>query len=146
MRIYLDNCCYNRLFDEKSQERVQAESDAIKNILIRSKELDNIVIGSEILISEIDRIKDTGKKLSVISLYTQVVTEMININAEIFEYAKNLMEQANIKQMDALHLSCALISNADVFLTVDDKLIKACKSLNLKMQVINPVILEGDSL
>ena len=130
----------------KSQDRVQAESDAIKNILIRNKELNNIVIGSEILISEIDRIKDTGKKLSVISLYTQVVTEMININAEIFEYAKNLMEQANIKQMDALHLSCALFSNADVFLTVDDKLIKACKNLNLKVQVINPVTLEGDSL
>ena len=146
MRIYLDNCCYNRLFDEKSQDRVKVESKAIKNILIRSKELDNVVIGSEILISEIDRIKDTGKKLSVISLYTQVVTEMVNVNAKIFEYAKELMQQANIKQMDALHLSCALFSNSDVFLTVDDKLIKACKNLNLKVQVINPVTLEGDSL
>ena len=146
MRIYLDNCCYNRLFDEKSQDRVKAESNAIKNILIINKELNNIVIGSDILISEIDRIKDTGKKLSVVSLYAQVVTEVVNVNAEIFECAKELMKQANIKQMDALHLSCALFSDADVFLTVDDKLIKACKNLKLKMQVINPAILEGDSL
>ena len=46
------------------------------------------------------------------------------------------MEKANIKQMDALHLSCAIFGNVDVFLTVDDKLIRACNKLELNMKVI----------
>ena len=141
MRIYLDNCCYNRLFDEKTQERVRRESDAIKAILIARQD---IIIGGNILRSEIDKIKDVGKKLSVISLYMQAVTETVAINEEVINRAKKIMEQANIKQMDALHLSCAISGNADIFLTVDDKLIKACRGLELKMVVANPVCWESE--
>lgn len=141
MRIYLDNCCYNRLFDEKTQERVRRESDAIKAILIARQD---IIIGGNILRSEIDKIKDVGKKLSVISLYMQAVTETVAINEEVINRAKGIMEQANIKQMDALHLSCAISGNADIFLTVDDKLIKACRGLELEMVVANPVCWESE--
>lgn len=28
MRVYLDNCCYNRLFDEQVQLRVRLETEA----------------------------------------------------------------------------------------------------------------------
>ena len=52
MKIYLDNCCYNRLFDEKTQNRIQEESDAIKQILISRK---NFIVGSDILRSEIKK-------------------------------------------------------------------------------------------
>ncbi|MBR1859143.1 MAG: PIN domain-containing protein, partial [Selenomonadaceae bacterium] len=104
----------------------------------------DIIIGGNILRSEIDKIKDVGKKLSVISLYMQAVTETVAINEEVINRAKKIMEQANIKQMDALHLSCAISGNADIFLTVDDKLIKACRGLELKMVVANPVCWESE--
>ena len=32
MRIYLDMCCYNRQFDEKSSEKIILESNAIMYI------------------------------------------------------------------------------------------------------------------
>lgn len=33
MIVYLDNCCYNRPFDDQTQERVHLESEAILTIL-----------------------------------------------------------------------------------------------------------------
>ena len=58
MRIYLDNCCYNRLFDDKTQERVQVESDALKAILVDKKD---IIVGSHFLKFEISKIKACDK-------------------------------------------------------------------------------------
>ncbi len=37
MRIYLDNCCYNRPFDDQTQERIHLESEAILTILKRGQ-------------------------------------------------------------------------------------------------------------
>ena len=36
MKIYLDNCCYNRPFDDLSQERIYLESETILMILRKS--------------------------------------------------------------------------------------------------------------
>jgi hypothetical protein len=35
MKIYLDNCCYNRPFDDQTQERIHLESEAILTVLQR---------------------------------------------------------------------------------------------------------------
>lgn len=37
MIIYLDNCCYNRSFDDQTQERIHLESEAILTILQRGQ-------------------------------------------------------------------------------------------------------------
>ena len=143
MRIYLDNCCYNRPFDDKIQERVYDEARAILNILANSKYVnDDIIVGSSVLRREINNIKDEDKKTDVMTMYIQAVDETVELNINIINQAKVLMNQANIKQMDALHLACAVYSGTDIFLTVDDKLIKACNNLNLDMKVINPLNME----
>lgn len=33
MIIYLDNCCYNRPFDDQTQERIHLESEVILKVL-----------------------------------------------------------------------------------------------------------------
>ena len=35
LKIYLDNCCYNRPFDDLKQEKIYLESNAIQIILKR---------------------------------------------------------------------------------------------------------------
>mgnify|MGYP007025184338 CR=1 FL=1 len=37
MKIYLDNCCYNRPFDNQTHERIHLESEAILMILQRGQ-------------------------------------------------------------------------------------------------------------
>jgi len=33
MNIYLDNCCFNRPFDDQSNQRIHLESETVKAIL-----------------------------------------------------------------------------------------------------------------
>ena len=42
MKVYLDNCCYNRLYDDQSQLRISLESQAKINIqdMIKDKEIE----------------------------------------------------------------------------------------------------------
>ena len=142
MRIYLDNCCYNRLFDDSTQERVKNESDALKAILVDKKD---IIVGSHFLKFEISKINDIGKRLSVLTLYNQAIDETINIDSKIIDMAKEIIAKSSIHELDALHLASAITAGVEVFLTVDDKLIKACDKLNLNIKVINPTnIKESD--
>lgn len=48
------------------------------------------------------------------------------------------MEYSNIKTFDSLHLASAEQA-ADFLLTTDIKFLKACKRLDIKMTVKNPV-------
>lgn len=33
MKLYLDNCCYNRPFDDQTQDRIHLESEAVLALL-----------------------------------------------------------------------------------------------------------------
>ena len=54
MRIYLDNCCYNRPFDDQRQERIHMESEAVFAVLRRGIQQIDEIIGSSVLELEID--------------------------------------------------------------------------------------------
>ena len=140
MRIYLDNCCYNRPYDDKTEKRVHDEARAIFKLINRTKESStDIVFGSDILEAEIENIKNIEKRESVMIMYEQTITQNIKLTEEIEILANSIMSKANIHQMDALHLASAIAGNVDVFVTVDDKLMKSSQRLNLNMKVINPL-------
>lgn len=139
MRIYLDNCCYNRPFDDQSQPRIREETNSIVEIIARTKKDNNIILGSSILKIEIGKISDPQKFDAVMDFYEDTVSETIHATPEISARALEIINQANIGNMDALHLSSAEFGDAEIFLTTDDKLIKACRSLTLKIQILNPI-------
>ena len=53
MRVYLDNCCYNRPFDEQVQLRVRLETEAKLEVQrqMRSGELE--YVWSDMLVTEV---------------------------------------------------------------------------------------------
>ena len=138
MRIYLDNCCYNRPFDNQNQQRVKEETEVIFSIINSTRNGENIILGSDTLILEMAQIKDAKKQRDVLTLYSKTATETIEMSEKIETLADDIMSQSSIHRMDALHLASAIIGCADIFLTVDDKLIRACEKLPLKIKVTNP--------
>ncbi len=62
MIIYLDNCCYNRPFDDQTQERIHLESETILTILKMGQMKRVTIVGSEILELEINRMLDENKE------------------------------------------------------------------------------------
>lgn len=50
MRLYFDCCCYNRPFDDLSQDRIHDESDAVLSLMNRCRASQYpTVLGSTIL-------------------------------------------------------------------------------------------------
>lgn len=138
MMIYLDNCCYNRPFDDQTKERIHLESEAILTILQRGQDGIYKIVGSSILELEIERIHDIIRKQRVKELY-QVVGVSVGYTENIKMRAQEIMNMSKIRTFDSLHIAAAENAKADIMLTTDDKLEKMAERLELKVRVINPL-------
>ena len=136
--VYLDNCCYNRPFDDQTQERIHLESEAVLSILKMGQMKKAVIVGSEILELEMNRMMDENKKQRVLDLY-KVADMNILYTDKIKKRAADIMSVSNISTFDSLHIATAEEANADVLLTTDDKLEKMAEKLDLKTRVINPL-------
>jgi len=124
----------NRLFDDQSNRRIRFESEAVKVILsfCDQRRWNNVAQ------FEVEQTPDENRKKKLQLLMGQV-DEVVNIDKSISARAKEF-EEKGLQAFDALHLACAE-DGADVFLTVDDDLLKQALSLeDLKVPVNNPVV------
>lgn len=131
-RIYLDNCVLNRPFDDQSQERIRLETEAIILLLARLERKEWTWLGSQALELEIDKTPDAEQQSRL-----RHVIEFVSLTLEIGE---NELERAHELQklgfvgFDAVHLACAEIGKADVFLTTDDRLLRLSKRMAKRLR------------
>ncbi len=139
MKIYLDACCFNRPFDDQSQNRIRLESEAILIIMNRMYTGDWEWIGSEVLVAELENTPDIEKRTYLTQLYAGVQTNVTLTEIDIIR--TNELENLGFKSFDAMHIACSESANADVFLTTDDKLLKKAEreSGHLNIQIANPL-------
>ena len=89
MKVYLDVCCWNRPFDDQTQEKIHLETEAILIILSSDRwEL----IGSDIVDFEISKIPDKERKKKV-ELLAQKVLKKQKISADLIKRAKILSKK-----------------------------------------------------
>jgi predicted nucleic acid-binding protein len=136
-KIYLDMCCYCRPFDDQSQHRVQAEADAVLQIIdsIRSGEFDLVV--SDVLTFELSQ---NSKELAVIWIQSifGYASESVILTDQIEQTAEGIVA-IGVRPKDALHVASAIAANTNYFCTCDDRLLKKVKSITgLLFQVVNP--------
>jgi hypothetical protein len=139
MKFYLDSCCYNRPYDDQTQERIHMEGEAILAIISKCKETDDEITGSPALDFEIGQINDIEKKDKIKYFYDQTITTKIKYSTNILNRVQELSEKTNMRTLDRFHLSFAENSSVDILLTTDAKFEKAVTKLNLKLKVINPL-------
>lgn len=139
MRIYLDACCFNRPFDDQTQERIQFETSAIIIILNHVRLGTFKLLGSDVLHFEIYKTPDPYRKAKL-RILASYFTEKIEMNEEIINRATELQD-SSFQGIDAFHLACAEICHADAFLTTDDGIIKKSMKLKnpIKLKVQNPI-------
>ena len=134
LKVYLDNCCFNRPYDNQNNLLVLLETEAKLFIqdLIHSEKL--ILVWSFVLDYENNDNPFEEKKKSIILWKSLAVTDC-DLCDEIADKAKTLM-QSGLKQKDASHIACAIYANADYFITTDRKILnKHVQGINL----INPI-------
>ncbi|GHS95221.1 hypothetical protein FACS1894139_18620 [Planctomycetales bacterium] len=134
MKIYLDNCCYNRPFDDQSHILVKIEAEAKLQIqqLVFDGQLD--LVWSFVLAYENLKNPYADRK-SRIALWENIAAACVVYSPPIEQQAFAYMK-LGIKMKDAGHIACAVWAQADYFITTDKKLLnKPVKDITL----INPV-------
>lgn len=132
MRVYLDNCCFNRPFDDQSQIRVRLESEAKLKIQeeIRSRRLR--LTWSYILDYENSKNPYQERKERIKS-WNRYEEGDIQESPELLE-AANLLKGKGFQKIDCLHIAGAILSKCEYFLTTDDGILKRAKVVdNIKI-------------
>jgi predicted nucleic acid-binding protein len=135
LKIYLDNCCYNRPFDNSLQEKIIQEAEAVLCIVNLSKSGEVIIASSQFVKYEIDCIRVTEKRDKVLGFYH--CDEYHVLNDRICKLAK-YYQTFNLKTFDSLHLATAETVNVDYLLTTDIDFIQYSKRFTHNVKVINP--------
>jgi predicted nucleic acid-binding protein len=137
MRIYLDNCCFNRPFDDQTQLRIKLESEAKLKIQedIRSGKFQ--LVWSYILDLENDNNPYYERKSQIDEWKIFSIVD-VQENAEIIIKATDLNNKG-IPKLDALHIACAIFSKCEYFLTTDNKVLKKDNLVN-ELKIVDPFL------
>ena len=121
IRIYLDNCCFNRPYDDQSQPRVRFETQTKLHIqkMIFEREIE--LVWSYILKFENSRNPFESKR-NAIAQWEQLSSLFVTMSDEIVANAEKITT-TGIKNTDALHIACAIAGNCHYLITVDKRLL-----------------------
>ena len=121
MKIYLDNCCFNRPFDDQSQIRIRLEAEAKLKIQADIQEGKFEFIWSYILEAE-NIANPFEERKRAIQEWKRYSNMIIKEEKKILEKAIQL-NQFGLRSKDALHVACAISARCEYFITTDDKII-----------------------
>ena len=122
MRVYLDNCCYNRPYDDQSNLNVSLETQA------KLRVQEEIRAGKhELVWSAIEDYENAQNPFEIrrdaIAQWRNLAVAVQMADSGVVQAAGKIMEKG-IKNKDALHIASAIAAGCDVFLTVDRKLLR----------------------
>jgi predicted nucleic acid-binding protein len=137
--VYLDTCCYSRLFDGKISAEVTAETRRIQYIIRNRLSGKYIIVGSDIVTAEVRQNPDDNERGIIEELYNMIISDEATAHPQRATRAAEL-ELKGLKTMDARHLAAAEVMGADYLLTVDKPFLKVCsRSKITTVNVINPI-------
>jgi hypothetical protein len=133
--VYLDNCCFNRPFDDQRQTRVRLEAEAKLCIQehIRNGTLE--LVWSYMVDFE-NAANPFEERRTTISGWRQYATMDVEETAVILQSANRLTGRG-LKAKDALHIACAIAGECTYFVTTDDDVLKRRQDIH-DITIIDP--------
>lgn len=122
MKLYLDNCCYNRPFDDQRFIKIKLETEAKLFIQESIKSGKYQLVWSYILDFE-NSVNPFKERREAVNSWKDFSVEDIDEKKEIIILA-NEIQKLSVKSKDALHLACAIYAKCDYFLTTDETIVK----------------------
>jgi predicted nucleic acid-binding protein len=141
IRIYADTNVYGRPFDDLSISKIALEAEAARLFFEKiSRNVNFILLGSDILKLEIQRIKDIQKKFWILPL-TSLCREWIEESESIKKLAQEIFLKVGLLPRDSIHLASAISGKARYFLTCDEYFFKKSDIIENKyrIKVVNPI-------
>lgn len=121
MRIYLDNCCFNRPFDDQAQIRIMLEAEAklkIQDDILQKK----FELAWSYILDAENMANPFEERRNAIADWREQAIVKVTGNDTIVNMAIKL-SKIGLRNKDALHISCAIFAECSYFLTTDDKIL-----------------------
>lgn len=134
VKIYLDNCCFNRPYDDQTYLKIELETKAklfIQNLVL-TNEVD--LIWSYMLDYENSKNIHTQKRAAIQKWQSLCICD-IDETAEILEISKEI-QKTGIKSADSLHIACAMCAGAEYFISVDRRILSY---KNNRIEICDPI-------
>ncbi|MBR1599353.1 MAG: hypothetical protein IJ661_10665 [Lachnospiraceae bacterium] len=125
MKIYLDNCCYNRPYDDQSYLMIALETRSKLYIqeLIKHKKYE--LVSSYMLRYECSQNPFEMRKETIMQYIQENTSLYVGIERkEEIEKKANEIMQTGVKFKDACHVASAIYARCDYFISTDKRLLK----------------------
>jgi predicted nucleic acid-binding protein len=119
--VYLDNCCFNRPYDDQGNILIYLETEAklrIQKLILEAK----IECLWSFMLHYENNANPYDERRAAIGKWEHIAKESIVLSERIKRCAENLTRM-RIKTKDAYHLACAIEGRASFFITTDKKLL-----------------------
>lgn len=126
MQIYFDMCSLQRPLDDRSQLRVALEAEAVLGLLALCELGKAELVSSDALEYETGRNPNPLRKAYALGVLGKA-RQVVRLTPEI-EAQAQVLNQAGLKPLDALHVAFASAAGADYFCTCDDRLLKRARA------------------
>ena len=134
LKLYLDNCCFNRPFDDQSQLLVRLETEAKLYIQEEIKNETFELVWSYILEQE-NRENPFECRQQAISPWRLRAKVDIDESEKVIQIAETY-QQLGLRPKDSLHVACAIVAKADFFITTDHRMLKLT---NKPIKIVDPI-------
>ncbi|MBS1249176.1 MAG: hypothetical protein MAG431_00749 [Chloroflexi bacterium] len=136
MRLYFDNCCFNRPFDDQSSLTIRLETEAKVHIqtAIRAGEY---ALGWSYMLDYENAANPLEERRSEIQKWETLADSFVVESPAILEMMQEIVS-VGIKPLDALHVACAMELECQYFLTVDKGVLNRAQAIT-GIQIVNPI-------
>lgn len=124
-RVYLDNCCYNRPYDDQTQLRISLESQAKMDIQRRIKNHELELVTSYMTDYENAQNPNAAHRTNIDEFQKEYASIFVaeSTDAKVQQMVEQI-EKTGVKHKDACHTACAILAECDYLLTTDDRFLK----------------------
>jgi predicted nucleic acid-binding protein len=135
MRVYLDNCCFNRPFDDQRNVRIRLETEAKLCIQERIRDGSLELCWSYVLDFE-NEANPYHERRRMIAAWRTYATVDVDESDSVVHQAKAL-GLLGLKAKDALHVACAISGECDYLISTDDAVLHRTQQLD-RLKVLDP--------
>lgn len=136
MRVYLDNCCFNRPFDDQTALSIRLETEAKLYVQDQIKS-GALSLGWSYILDYENAANPCEERSAEIERWEKLADRRTQETPKIISLMNNCV-QVGLKPLDALHVACAVALACDVFLTVDKGILR--KALMVEgIRIMSPI-------
>lgn len=134
--IYLDNCCYNRPYDDFSSITVYLEAEA--KLIIQDLVKNNNIDLAWSYILEFENSANPSTEIKELILDWKEIAKINVLENDTILFNAKEMFLLGLGVKDSLHIACAIESRCDFFITTDKGIIKKANIIG-NIKIMNPI-------